>query len=47
MAQPHHVVHVEPAPVSPAHCVASGQGLIEASAGVKAFFDITTKVSVH
>ena len=47
MAQPHYVVNVEPGPVSPAHCVASGQGLIEASAGVKAFFDITTKVRVR
>ena len=45
MAQPHYVVNVEPGPVSPAHCVASGQGLIEASAGVKTFFDITTKDS--
>ena len=45
MAQPHYGVNVEPGPVSPAHCVASGQGLIEAAAGVKTFFDITTKDS--
>ena len=45
VGQPHYLVNVEPGPASPAHCVASGQGLIEASAGVKSFFDLTPKDS--
>jgi hypothetical protein len=36
-------VEVAPGPVSPAHCVASGEGLIEGSAGITSKFSILAK----